>query len=297
MPTVSVVIPTYNRADVLPRAIDSVLDQTFDDFELIVVDDHSTDNTRDVVAHYEDPRIRYERHDVNKNGAAARNTGIERARGEFVAFLDSDDRWLPEKLTRQVATLEAGSDDIVAAYCGVKRRRDSPIKQVADFLFSETWSKEGGEEILVDVLSSVQGINAGSTLLVRKAVIADIDGFDDRFERHQDLELLVRLLQCGDLVYVDEEMVMLYDSGYPSPEKVVEAKRLLLDKYDDLVAELERDGYTIGPYHEFGIAKAYLRAGNYRRAIFHLRRGRPPNSRQFAALVWSAVAGLREVGA
>lgn len=107
MSTVSVVIPTYNRAELLSRAIDSVLAQTYDDFELLVVDDGSTDDTEAVVTAYDDDRVRYLAHETNRGANPARNTGIEAAEGEFVAFLDSDDEWRPRKLEAQLDRLEA----------------------------------------------------------------------------------------------------------------------------------------------------------------------------------------------
>src|SRR5688500_9781977 len=106
-PIVSVVIPTYNRAHLIRRAIDSVVAQTFADWELIVVDDASKDDAEGVVRSYGDSRMRYVRHDVNKGASAARNTGLYAAHGEFVAFLDSDDEWLPEKLASQVELFRA----------------------------------------------------------------------------------------------------------------------------------------------------------------------------------------------
>jgi glycosyltransferase involved in cell wall biosynthesis len=102
-PVISVIIPTYNRAHLVGRAIRSVLAQTFQDWELIVVDDGSSDNTEEVVCSFQDPRICYISHEVNRGGSAARNTGIKVARGEYVSFLDSDDEWLPEKLEKQLA--------------------------------------------------------------------------------------------------------------------------------------------------------------------------------------------------
>ena len=101
-PVVSVIIPTYNRAHLIGRAIRSVLDQTYQDWELIVVDDASTDDIPGIVKGFTDGRVKYIRHDENKGAAAARNTGIQAARGAYIAFLDSDDEWLPEKLERQV---------------------------------------------------------------------------------------------------------------------------------------------------------------------------------------------------
>ena len=98
--TVSAIIPTYNRANIVIRAIQSVLNQTYQNFELLVIDDGSQDNTEEIVTGIHDNRIKYIRHEKNKGVAAARNTGIEAAKGEFIAFLDSDDEWLPNKLKR-----------------------------------------------------------------------------------------------------------------------------------------------------------------------------------------------------
>lgn len=103
---ISAVINTYNRASLLPEAIKSVLNQTFSDFELIIVDDYSNDNTPDVVNSFQDPRIRYIRHDENKGLAASRNTGLHHAQGKYIAYLDDDDQWLPEKLARQLEVME-----------------------------------------------------------------------------------------------------------------------------------------------------------------------------------------------
>jgi len=104
-PKVSVIIPTYNRCALLHEAIASVLEQTFKDLELIVVDDGSTDETRDVVMSFDDPRIRY-LFQANRGVSAARNWGVASSRGGLIAFLDSDDVWLPEKLETQVSYLE-----------------------------------------------------------------------------------------------------------------------------------------------------------------------------------------------
>ena len=103
-PTVSIIIPTYNRAHLIGRAIQSVLNQTYQNFEIIVVDDGSTDNTEEMIKEFQkhDKRIKYIRHEKNRGGAAARNTGIKVARGEYIAFQDSDDEWLPEKLEKQM---------------------------------------------------------------------------------------------------------------------------------------------------------------------------------------------------
>ena len=117
-PTVSVIIPTYNRAKLLPRAIKSVLNQTFKDFEVIIVDDGSTDNTEEVINEFQkhNKRIKYIRHEKNKGAAAARNTGIKIAQGEYIAFQDSDDEWLPNKLEKQMEIFESAPAEIGVVY-------------------------------------------------------------------------------------------------------------------------------------------------------------------------------------
>ena len=104
--TVSVIMPAYNSSAYIEDSIDSVLAQTYPDWELIIVDDASTDNTQQLVTAYQDERIRYYRNDTNRGVAISRNRGIELARGRYLAFLDSDDLWLPEKLTHQVAFMQ-----------------------------------------------------------------------------------------------------------------------------------------------------------------------------------------------
>ena len=108
-PVVSVVIPTYNRASLVGRAVGSVLGQTFPDLEVVVVDDGSTDGTEEAVRAVGDGRVRYLRHEANRGVAAARNTGMAHARGEYVAFLDSDDVWLPEWVEAHLAAFQASS--------------------------------------------------------------------------------------------------------------------------------------------------------------------------------------------
>jgi len=100
-PTISVIIPTYNRANFIDVAIKSVLNQSYQDFEIIIVDDGSTDNTEEIVKNFNDFRINYFFHKFNQGISAARNTGIKACQGKYIAFLDSDDEWLPEKLDKK----------------------------------------------------------------------------------------------------------------------------------------------------------------------------------------------------
>ena len=123
MPNVSVILPAFNRVSLLGRAIDSILSQTYSDFELIVVDDCSTDNTEQFVAELasKDGRIRYIKHSENSGVATARNTGIDLSAGRYIAFQDDDDEWLPDKLERHVAILDSLPNDVVMTYCLMTR--------------------------------------------------------------------------------------------------------------------------------------------------------------------------------
>lgn len=107
MPEVSVIIPTHNRQRLVSRAVRSVLNQTYEDLECIVVDDASSDGTPQVIQTIEDERLVYLRHDRNRGASGARNTGIRAAKSSLIAFLDDDDEWLPEKLVKQVPLLKA----------------------------------------------------------------------------------------------------------------------------------------------------------------------------------------------
>ena len=119
-PTVSVIIPTYNRAHLVGRAIQSVLEQTYKDFELIVIDDGSNDNTEYIIKEFQkkDKRIKYIAYKKNKGGSAARNAGIKSSKGEYIAFLDSDDEWLSEKLEKQIRLFSSMPAKVGVIYCG-----------------------------------------------------------------------------------------------------------------------------------------------------------------------------------
>src|SRR5678815_5471292 len=119
MPKVSVVIPTRNRAEFLRAAIQSVLNQTFQGFEIIVVDDASEDKTPEIVRTFTDTRMTYVRHDTNKGQGVTRNDGISRASGEFIALLDDDDEWLPGKLEKQIRVLDSSRSDVGLVYTGL----------------------------------------------------------------------------------------------------------------------------------------------------------------------------------
>lgn len=299
MPRVSVIIPTYDRADVIGRAVESVLEQTLDDLELVVVDDGSTDATPNVLAKIDDDRLTYLQHDENQGGSAARNTGIEYASGDYLAFLDSDDAWRPEKLEKQLATLEGRDDDWVAAYCDAEFVTDdtNPIRRaitrLADRFSGPDPPNEGGEDLIRYVLADELHTSAGSTLLVHRETVEAIDGFDESFDRFQDPEFLIRVLRQGKLAYVPETLVLRFESADPPPGLVAAADRHYLDTYWDTVVALEEEGHDIIGIHRLAVARAYFQAGRFRAGLSYLTDANRPQPHQLPGLAHSILRGVR----
>jgi len=297
MPRVTAIIPTYNRAETLPRAVDSVLDQTFEDVEVLVVDDGSTDSTREVLDSYADSRVRTVVHETNRGANVARNTGIENARGEYVALLDSDDQWHPEKIEKQLSVLDDRGEDWVAAYCDTEVSvpgRSGRLETLAADVLSRADDRptvEGGEDLVGEILAGHVHPGAGSTLLVRTAVARDVGGFDETLARFQDPEFVVRVLSAGKLAYVDEPLVTRLETGTPSAESVERADRQYLQKHADAVDEFERRGYDIRGRHRLILAKHYLRQGRLYRGALHARRATVP-PRHVPGLLQSVAAGV-----
>lgn len=277
MPVVSVVIPTYNREETISRSIDSVLAQTMDDFELIVVDDASTDNTASVVDQYDDPRVQFVSHEENRGGSAARNTGINHAEGEYIAFLDSDDEWKPTKLQHQIDCLNARSDAWVAAYCGYQVETEgwtwrikNVLNRVVGSEANSSHGREGGDELIPDVLMMQLPTGGASTLMVKSDTITEIDGFDETFERHQDWEFLIRLLHAGKLAYVNEDLVMKHDTSPPSLGVVERSKQKYLTKFETEIEAAENAGYDVTRQHHFDLARYHFREGKFREGISYI---------------------------
>ena len=115
-PLISVIMPTYNRSTIAGNAAISVLQQSYNNIELIIVDDGSSDGTKDIIKALNDTRIKYIRHETNKGGSAARNTGIKSSKGDYLSFIDDDNIWMPEILELQYKTFSNSSPDIGIVY-------------------------------------------------------------------------------------------------------------------------------------------------------------------------------------
>lgn len=209
-PKVSVIIPTHNRPHTLPRAIHSVLQQGYADIELIVVDDASkTAATAEVVAGFTstDPRVRYIRREVGGGAAAARNTGIEVALGEFIAFQDDDDEWLPGKLEQQVALMnELGAECHLVGGPLIRYVANVGIK-----VFS--WPASTNSP-WVDTQRFIEGCSAFlQTTLIRASALKKIGGFNPDVPISEDYEMVLRLLDHGRLATVQDFVTIVYEQS------------------------------------------------------------------------------------
>ncbi len=205
-PSVSVVISTYNRAHLVERAIRSVLNQTYRDFELIVVDDASGDNTREVVDNFHDERIRYMRHDDNKGAPEARNTGIKKAGGRYIAFLDDDDEWLPEKLEKQMAKMREASDRVGLIYTGseVVEEKGKGVRKT----YYPQFKGDVSEKLLLGPL-----VGSVSKVLVKKECFDEVGLFDGSLKSCQDWDMWKRISDHYEFDFVVDPLTRIYLHG------------------------------------------------------------------------------------
>jgi glycosyltransferase involved in cell wall biosynthesis len=233
-PLVSVVISTYNRHSSLETALESVGAQTYDRLELVVVDDHSQPPARDVVdaadvSAFE--QVTYVRHDENRGANAARNTGIDAASGEFLAFLDDDDRWVPEKIARQ---LDAFEDGVGVVYTGMEMLLDGRTESVTP------------PEVRGDITKALLCRNVVGTLsaVMVRADIADTVRFDERFPSWADLEWYIHLSTQTAFRRVPEPLVRYDLRSQNRLSDDFEKKRvsydLFIDEFSDLAARYGR---------------------------------------------------------
>ena len=264
-PIVSVIIPTYNRAHLISGAIQSVLDQTYQDFELIVVDDGSKDNTEEVVKDFPDPRIRYIRLEENRGAAAARNIGIKAAKGEYIAFQDSDDEWLPEKLEKQIEVFKIVSKEVGVVYADAWRissGRRTYLKLLKVRPENGFWFNKAFNNPLHIGLQST---------LIRKECFQKAGLLDERFPRLIDYEFLVRVSKYFLFYHIDEPLVNYYYTPgaiTTDVKALIKALELLLEKYYE---NIRKDRKLLARYL-FSIGSPLCQIGEMKRGREYLLR-------------------------
>ena len=231
-PKVSAVIATYNRADLLPRAVRSVLSQTYQDHELIIVDDCSTDKTREVVSAWTDSRILYVRHQENRHQSGAINTGIEHARGEYMAFLDDDDEWVPTKLEKQVGVFESSGPGVGLVYGWVDEVDDSTGRTRTKY--RGTMSGDLSEDLL-----GLKIPGPTTTLMVRTQIARDAHGFDESLTAYNDLDFLIRVSQMCEIAALPK-VVAVQHVGHGHGRMNIDSESVLVKKVDYIRRHMRR---------------------------------------------------------
>lgn len=200
-PAVSVVIPAYNAAWCVAKAINSVRAQQGVDLEVIVVDDGSTDDTPAVLASYDDA-VRVVRQ-ANRGLSAARNTGIAAARGDLVAFLDADDWWLPGKLQHQLDLLARRPE---VGFCSTAARVEDPEGSLLNLWASPHWD---GPFVVRLFGSNADVAGSGSAVVARRALFDRVGGFDTSLRSLEDIDMWMRLAAVTDYACIDEPLVVI----------------------------------------------------------------------------------------
>lgn len=200
---ISVIIPTYNRANTICRAIDSVLNQTYRDIEIIVIDDFSTDNTEFVLSDYiNTKKIKYYKLLENKGACFARNYGVKLSKGDYIAFQDSDDWWLPNKLEIQLNYITKTKADMVfSAFTKIDEETGKINKKFPDNLVKDCFVSYN--DLLVKSLISTQ------VMMIKKSCFNDII-FDETMPRFQDWDFSLRFSNKYRIFYINQILCKVY---------------------------------------------------------------------------------------
>ncbi|MFW6120097.1 MAG: FkbM family methyltransferase [Petrotogales bacterium] len=275
MPLVSVIIPTHNRANLVSRAIQSVLYQTFQNLEIIVVDDASSDNTPDVIEtlRREDNRVRYIRNEISLGGSGARNVGIQNARGDYISFLDDDDEWLPRKLERQIPL----ADNYSVVGCRSEMSENLQLfsmNLIRRKKAENSYCKLKVKEITLNDIFYNNGRLSPTVALTRRDYLLEINGFDESLSGAQGRDLFVRL-------------VMSFGHGL-----MVEEKLAIHHKKHGLNRITDSPNHLKGCWQEFKKHSKYMPWHLYRWRKYHLCLREAKNSREIEKIMWFIKAFL-----
>ncbi len=265
---VSVIVPTHKGEEFIQRAVDSILSQTHKNIEVLVVDDNgrNTENqlkTQKEMEKYKDePRVKYLVHEVNKNGSAARNTGIRASKGEYIAFLDDDDVFRPDNIEKHLALLTKLPDDYGLTYCGFMNIIPGMKEEIIHP------SQEG--DVLFDFL--VRKMRVGTSLiLMKREVIDHVKEWDESFRRHQDWEFLARVLQKYKMGRVDNVGLVKYVTSRHNakqPDVFMKNRIHFLEKMKSIIEQFDKNGQrAIYDVHYSHIGLEYFKAKKIMKSI------------------------------
>ena len=260
---VSVIIPTYGGTKELERAITSVLNQTYKNFELLVVDDNNPgtperNSTKSIISLFSDQRLKYICHEKNKNGSAARNTGIKYSNGKYICFLDDDDFYLPNRLKLSVDALEK-FNEYDAVLCGVIDCTNSGLLGVR-YYYTESGSFKN------QLLSREIIMGSGSNIFVTKNAVTSLGGFDEDFRRLQDDEFMVRFYQRYKAYAIEPVLIVKSCNGIsnePELGGLYNNKMQFFTKYQADIDELsEKEHNDFLNYHYTALLNSAMFSNN-----------------------------------
>jgi len=243
---ISVIIPTYNRAHSVTESINSVLSQTYVNYEIIVVDDGSTDQTKETLRPYLH-KIKYIYQD-NKGVSAARNTGIKSAKGDWIAFLDSDDRWLPEKLHRQKEIINNSKIELGCVICNMEFRPHSG--EISNSFQSACFTPRPPQGICRNMESILltRFVMFNQGVIIKKNILDRTGGFDEQLKILEDYDLALKLSFICDFGYEATPLVIYQrdtkDSLSSNVDTLVEIKQII-NILENLTIFLEEMGISI----------------------------------------------------
>lgn len=260
-PLVSVITPTHSGSENICRAVDSILSQTYENVEVIVVDDNGKGTeeqlkTQEKIKKYEnEPRVKYLVHEVNKNGSAARNTGIRAAVGDYLAFLDDDDEFRPNNIEKHMELLERLPEDYGLTYCGFMNIIPGMMEEIIHPV------QEG--DVLFDFLSRKMRVGT-SLILIKREVMDYVKEWDESFKRHQDWEFLARVFEKYKTARVDNVGINRYVTGRHSakkPDLFKEYRLHFLEKMKTIIQNYDKKQQTeIYDVHYSHIGLEYFKA-------------------------------------
>lgn len=269
---ITVIIPTYNREKTIIRSIESVLKQTYKNFEIIIVDDNSTDNTAEKIKNYINKysNIKYIKHSINKGGSAARNTGANMAKGKYLAFLDSDDEWLERKLEKQVIEFEK-NDKVALVYTSF-RVLDEKSGNIIRIHKNTKY-----DDILIKLLYR-NVIGTTSSILVKKECFDEVNGFNENFLSCQDLELYIKLALKYEFGCVEDILLNYYvhnKSISCNLDNLISGQNLLEEMIEEIaqkreLIEIKKNNILAKRYNQIG--KIYIRFSDYKNARVYFKK-------------------------
>lgn len=262
---VSIIMPTYNRAYIIEQAIQSVQRQTYEDWELIIVDDASNDHTQQLLGKYIGPKIHYYVNAMNQGANASRNRGAAYAKGEYLAFLDSDNYWPDNKLEIQMRMAQEYQGQRCFFYGRVQITNGEEVRIVPETLVSSKELKEG--ELYGNVVDT-------NTIFVAKSLFWETGGFEERLPRIQDWEIVLRFLFCFNLEAIGCEEILSFNtiqknSISNNEESNVIALGFLIEKYfSRYLSEKEIVNYLLG-FNDYVSVPPILIGKTIRKACNH----------------------------